>query len=60
MTNYRIIGSQVVFVDCIEGNCMKMGEAGRINLYDDRLLKLHLMEEPTGQIDGSKKRKRKV
>jgi len=57
VTNCRTIGSQVVFMDCIERNDLNREQAGRINLYSDKLVKQLLCEQPIQQVDGMKKRK---
>jgi hypothetical protein len=60
VTNCRTIGSQVVFVDCIEGNLLKMEESHRINLYTNGMINHYVMEDATEKTDGSKKMKRKI
>jgi len=50
----------VVFVDCIEGNYLHLQQPSRIYLYNDEVLKQHLMEHPTVEDDGNNKRKPKV
>ncbi|XP_039806002.1 uncharacterized protein LOC120670077 [Panicum virgatum] len=47
----------VVFMDCIERNDLNREQDGRINLYNDKLFKQLLCEQPIQQVDGMKKRK---
>jgi len=47
----------VVFMDCIERNDLNREQDGRINLYNDKLVKQLLCEQPIQQVDVMKKRK---
>jgi hypothetical protein len=56
VTNCRNIGSHVILMDCVKGNDSMKEQAGRINLYNDDLVKQLLCGQSIQQVDGMKRR----
>jgi hypothetical protein len=56
VTNCRNIGSHVILMDCVKRNDSVKEQAGRINLYNDDLVKQLLCGQSIQQVDGMKRR----